>query len=397
MPINNLALTPPMGWNSWNTFGAHITESDVKATADALVETGLAAVGYQYVVIDDFWHADERIDGKLSWNTQTFPSGIPALADYVHGKGLKFGIYSCAGTHTCGGKPASFRNEEIDAKTFAEWGVDYLKYDYCFFPPEANGPASFRRMAQGLRNSGRDIVFSLCNWGFDDLHTWARHTGGHLWRTTGDIQDKWSSIYDIGFRKQKDLHPYAGPGGWNDPDMLVVGMRGKSKNPEVIGVEASETDWNTAADADASASGCNDDEYRTHFALWCLQAAPLLIGADIRALDQSSLSLLANPRLIAINQDPLGIQARCIGAHRNVEIWSKPLADGSVAVGLFNLGPQPKCHAPVSWESLGLPDHAECRVTELVDNEDRGTHTRFYSSHDIPKHGCEVLRIEPIN
>ena len=176
MNTSNLALTPPMGWNSWNTFGAHITEADVRSAADALVDTGLAAVGYEYVVIDDFWHADARVDGKLMWNAETFPSGIPALADYVHSKGLKFGIYSCAGTHTCGAKPASFHREEIDAKTFAEWGVDYLKYDYCFYPAEANGPASYRRMAQALRNSGRDIVFSMCNWGFDELHTWAKFT-----------------------------------------------------------------------------------------------------------------------------------------------------------------------------------------------------------------------------
>ena len=216
----NLVLTPPMGWNSWNTFGANIKEQDVRETADFLVDSGLAALGYRYVVIDDFWEADARIDGKLTWNPATFPSGIPALAEYIHSKGLLFGIYSCAGTHTCGGKPASFRYEEIDARTFAEWGVDYLKYDYCFHPVEASGKASYRRMAQALRNSGRPIVFSLCNWGFDEVHTWARGIGGHLWRTTGDISDKWSSIYDIGFRKQPGLAPYAGPGGWNDPDMV---------------------------------------------------------------------------------------------------------------------------------------------------------------------------------
>lgn len=376
-----------MGWNSWNTFGAQITEADVRATADALVETGLAAAGYEYVVVDDFWEADERIDGRLTWNRETFPAGIPALADYVHGKGLKFGIYSCAGTHTCGGKPASFRNESIDARTFAEWGVDFLKYDFCYFPPGEHGPAAYRRMAQALRNCGREIVFSLCNWGFDDLHAWARHTGGHLWRTTSDIQDKWASIYDIGIRKQKDLHPYAGPGGWNDPDMLVVGMRGKSKNPEVIAVDND--------DAEQTGSGCTDDEYRTHFALWCLQAAPLMIGADIRALDEISLKLLGNEALIEVNQDPLGIQARCLGSHLNVEIWAKPLADGSIAVGLFNLGPQNQSHAPVSWEAIGLSHTTECQVTELLSGDDRGRLTGFYTSREIPRHGCEVLRIRP--
>ena len=392
----NLALTPPMGWNSWNSFGEHITEADVRATADALVATGLAAAGYQYVVIDDHWHGETRVDGKLTWNPQKFPSGIPALADYVHRKGLKFGIYSCAGTHTCGGKPASFRQEEIDARTFAEWGVDFLKYDFCFFPAEANGPASYRRMAQALRNCGRDIVFSLCNWGRDDLHTWARHSGGHLWRTAGDIKDKWSSIYDLGFRRQKDLHPYAGPGGWNDPDMLVVGMRGQGKNLEVIGDAESPAEWVTDAIANEGPAGCTDDEYRSHFALWCLQAAPLIIGADIRALDPNNLQLLLNRDLIAVNQDSLGIQARCLGSHRSVQTWSKPLADGDIAVGLFNLGKEAQWKAPVSWECLGLPDHAECRVTELVSGEDRGIFTRFYNSAGIPSHGCEVLRIHPL-
>jgi len=370
-----------MGWNSWNTFGAAITEADVRATADALVATGLATLGYRYVVIDDFWEADERLDGKLTWNPQTFPSGIPALADYIHSRGLKFGIYSCAGTHTCGGKPASFRHEETDAKTFAAWGVDYLKYDFCFHPPEANGPSSYRRMGQALRNSGRDIIFSLCNWGFDDLSKWARGVGGHLWRTTGDIQDKWSSIYDIGFRKQPELAPYAGPGGWNDPDMLVVGMHGKGNAEVVHGSEG---------------QGCTDDEYQTHFALWCLQAAPLMIGADIRRLDASSLKILSNRELIAINQDSLGIQARRIGAHRNVEIWSKPLANGDIAVGLFNLGPSEQWKAPVSWESLGLPDSIVCHAIELISGEDRGIFTGNYNSVGIRSHGCEVIRLRVV-
>jgi alpha-galactosidase len=378
--FTTLAATPPMGWNSWNTFGAHVTEVDVRETAEALVTSGLAESGYRYVVIDDFWEADERVDGRLTWNPLTFPSGIPALAEYVHGKGLKFGIYSCAGTHTCGGKPASFRNEEVDARTFAEWGVDYLKYDFCFHPPQASGPASYRRMGQALRQSGRAIVFSLCNWGFDDLHKWARSVGGHLWRTTGDIQDKWASIYDIGFRKQPDLAVFAGPGGWNDPDMLVVGMRGAGNAEVVHGSEG---------------RGCSDDEYQTHFALWCMLAAPLMIGADVRKLDDSARAILGNRALIAINQDPMGVQATRIGAHRNVEVWIKPLANGDIAVGFFNLGPDERCKTPVSWESLGLADTAPCRVRNLITGEDCGVRTRSYNSGVVRSHACEVVRIEP--
>ena len=369
-----------MGWNSWNTFGEHITEADVRATADTLVSSGLAALGYRYVIIDDFWEADQRVDGQLTWNPVTFPSGIPALAAYVHAKGLKFGIYSCAGTRTCGGKPGSFNYEEVDARTFADWGVDYLKYDFCYFPPEANVAGAYRRMGQALRTSGREIVYSVCNWGFDDLHKWARSVGGHLWRTTGDVKDKWSSIYDIGFRKQLELAPYAGPGGWNDPDMLVVGMRGKGNAEVVDGTEA---------------GGCTDDEYQTHFALWCLQAAPLLIGADVRQLDAAALSILSNRELIAINQDALGIQGSKRGAlrERSFEIWSKPLANGDIAVGFFNLGATVQRHAPVTWDSLGLDPTARCRVVNVITGEDRGVHAHYYNAGEIRPHACEVVRI----
>jgi len=367
-----------MGWNSWNSFGAQITEADVRSAAESLVAKGLAELGYRYVIIDDFWEADERVNGKLTWNPLTFPSGIPALAAYIHSLGLKFGIYSCAGTHTCGGKPGSFRYEDVDAKTFADWGVDYLKYDFCFSPPEAIASASYRRMGQALRNSGRDIVFSLCNWGLHELPQWARGVGGHLWRTTGDIQDNWASIYDIGFRKQPEFIPYAAPGGWNDPDMLVVGMRGAGNAEVVHGNEG---------------KGCSDDEYQTHFALWCLQAAPLIMGADLDELDTASLSILSNHRLIEINQDPLGVPARRIGDHRNVEIWSKPLANGDVIVAFFNVGSTEQRNAPVSWESLGVADTAACRVTNLITGEERGVFTRHYNSTNLRSHACEVIRL----
>lgn len=369
-----------MGWNSWNTFGYDVTETNIRASADFLVSSGLAALGYNYVLIDDCWAADERVDGKLTWNPVTFSSGIPALADYVHSLGLKLGIYSCSGTSTCCKRPGSYRYEEIDARTFAAWGVDFLKHDHCFFPPEANVPAAYRRMGQALRNSGRDIVYSLANWGGDEIYKWGRSTGGHLWRTTGDIKDSWHSIYDLGFRAHSEHAPYAGPGGWNDLDMLVVGMRGQG-NPFVIeGCEA---------------TGCTDDEYQTHFALWCLQASPLIIGADLHKLDGVSLAILGNKELIAMNQDPLGVQAKRLGAHDNVEAWSKPLANGDIAVGFFNLGLPERKLAPVSWESLGLADTTECRVVNVLTGEDRGVHTRSYSSCSIRTHACEVVRITP--
>lgn len=378
--MQNLALVPPMGWNSWNTFGVHVTEADVRSAADALIETGLAGLGYRYVVVDDNWEADERVNGRLAWNPAAFPAGMPALADYVHAKGLKFGIHSCAGVRSCCGRPAGFGYEEIDAKMYAEWGVDFLKYDFCYHPPDHTGKASYRRMGQALRNCGRDILYSLCCWGFEDCWTWGRSVGGQMWRTTGDIEDKWASIYDIGFRKQRDLAPYAGPGGWNDPDMLVVGMRGAG-NEDVV--------------KDSEGKGCTDDEYQTHFALWCLQAAPLMIGADIRKLDAVSMGILSNKELIAVNQDPLGIQASCIGAHRNVEVWQKALADGSVAAGFFNLGPKEQRNCPVSWASIGLPETMECRVFNLVTGEDRGIWSRYYCSGPIRVHACEVVRIVP--
>lgn len=379
--MKNLAPTPLMGWNSWNTFGQTITENEVRETADALVESGLAALGYTYVVIDDFWEAEQRINGRLNWNPETFPGGIPALADYVHSKGLKFGIYSCAGVKTCGGMPASFGYEELDAATFAEWGVDFLKYDFCYHPPLHTARDSYRRMGNAVLNCGREMVFSMCCWGFEECWTWARSCGAQMWRTTDDIKDKWSSIYDIGFRRQRELSPYAGPGGWNDPDMLVVGMRGRGNVAVIDGKEG---------------DGCTDDEYRTHFALWCMLAAPLMIGADVRNLNESALTILSNERLIAVNQDPLGSQACPIGAHRNAEIWRKPLADGSVVVGCFNLGPSDQSSCPVSWRSLGFAETAECRVTELISGEDRGIWSRFCHSERLPSHGCEILRIAPL-
>ncbi len=372
-----LARTPPMGWNSWNTFGPHISEALVRETADAFVEHGLKAAGYEYVVIDDLWEAPERgADGRLAADEEKFPGGIKALADYVHSKGLKFGIYSCAGSHTCGVKPASYGYEEEDAQTFAEWGVDFLKYDFCYKPLGVDGRALYERMGQALRATGRPIVFSMCEWGL--MHPWdwgAARAGAHMWRTTGDINDSWESMSEIGFEKQKHLERFAGPGHWNDPDMLIVGMRGKGN---------------------VARGGCTDEEYRTHFTLWCMLAAPLMIGCDVRAMDDATRAVLTAPEVIAVDQDPLGRQGYCLGSDgHNGEVWKKVLADGSVAVALFNRHDKGRRMMPVSWEALGIHDRRPAVVRDLWARQELGTFTRAYATQ-VDAHSAVLLKVTPV-
>lgn len=373
-----LALTPPMGWNSWNTFGSNVNEDLIRSTADAFVENGLKEAGYEYVVIDDLWEADSREGDRLTWNPETFPSGIAALADYVHARGLKFGIYSCAGTHTCAGKPGSYGYEDIDAATFAEWGVDFLKYDFCYVPPGVHGPTLYRRMGQALRSTGRPILYSICDWGSCEPWDWGASVGGHMWRTTGDINDSWASVVDIGFDRQADLFPYAGPGHWNDPDMLVVGMYGKGN---------------------VAKGGCSDAEYRSHFSLWCLLCAPLMIGCDVRNMNDATRDILLNRDVIAVNQDPLGIQAHRIGSAvkgtPRAEIWAKPLADGSVAAGMFNVGDLKERRMGIAWETLGIHDRRECAVRDIWTGDDLGVFTREFSTV-VLRHDVRLVRIMPV-
>lgn len=367
-----LARTPPMGWNSWNTFGAEINAQILLETIEAFGSSGLKQAGYEFVVIDDFWQADERINGRLAWDPRKFPQGIKPIAEKLHEHGLKFGMYSCAGTRTCGGKPGSYGFEEIDAQTFAEWGVDFLKYDYCHVPAGVDGVALFQRMGQALRGTGRPIVYSICEWGRNRPWDWGSRVGGHLWRTTGDIDDSWESIVEIGFEKQIGLGAYAGVGHWNDPDMLVVGMYGKG-NEEV------------------AQGGCTLAEYRSHFTLWCLLAAPLIIGCDVRNLDQDTLAILSNPWLINVNQDPLGRQGYKVGemlhAQETAQVWVKPLADGSIAVGLFNLGLADNRLISIAWESVGIPPGRKCAVIDLWNGETIGDFQSefsvFVNSHDV--------------
>lgn len=373
-----LAPTPPMGWNSWNTFGGRIDAQVVRETADAFVETGLKDAGYRYVVIDDIWEADERAQGKLTWDGDKFPDGLGALADYVHGKGLKFGIYSCAGSHTCAGKPASYGYEETDAQTFAEWGVDFLKYDFCYRPPGVDGVSLYRRMGQALRATGRPIVFSVCEWGSNKPWEWAAGAGAHMWRTTGDINDSWESVVGIGFEKQAGLEAYAGPDHWNDPDMLVVGM---------------------CDQGNVARGGCTDAEYRTHFALWCLLAAPLMIGCDVRSMSDAARAILLNRELIAVNQDPLGRQGRRVGqmwhGRQRGEVWAKPLEDGSIAVGLFHLGERERQRLTVAWESIGLDARRPCTVRDLWTGGDLGEFRGDFSTR-VARHDAAVVRLTPV-
>ena len=373
-----LAQTPPMGWNSWNTFGGNIHEDLIRETADVFISEGVKDAGYEYIVIDDVWEARERVNGRLTWDAAKFPNGIPALAEYVHSKGLKFGIYSCAGSHTCAGMPASYGYEEVDAQTFAAWGVDFLKYDFCYAPAGVDGPRLYQRMGQALRATGRDILFSLCEWGSHKPWEWGAKVGGHMWRTTGDINDSWASIVDIGFNRQAGLEAYAGPGHWNDPDMLVVGMYGKGN---------------------VAHGGCTDAEYRSHFSLWCLLASPLMIGCDVRAMSPTIRDIILNREVIAVNQDPLGRQGYRVGktdwAWEIVEAWAKPLHDGSIAVGLFNMGERNERRATVAWEALGLHDRRPCAVRDLWTCEDLGIFTGDFSTL-VDSHDVALVKLTPV-
>ena len=266
-----LAQRPPMGWNTWNTFGKDINETLIRESADAFIDNGLKDAGYEYLVIDDCWSEYNRdpITDRIVPHHEKFPNGMKVVADYVHSKGLKFGMYSCDGVRTCADYPGSFDHEFLDAQTFAEFGVDYLKYDNCYKPNNAEGPTLYRRMAMALRASGREILFSACNWGTDDVWTWIRGAGAHMYRSTGDIHDSAESYREI-VLSQADKFGYSAPGCYNDIDMLTVGMYGKGLVGSV---------------------GCNDADYRSQFSLWCMFSAPLMLGCDIRKMNEETLKL----------------------------------------------------------------------------------------------------------
>ncbi len=371
---------PPMGWNSWNTFGRNIDEKLILETADAMVENGLLEAGYDYLVIDDCWSEKKRDEnGRLVPDREKFPNGIKAVADYVHAKGLKFGIYSCCGNLTCAGYPGSFDYEFIDAKTFAEWGVDYLKYDYCFKPMNQDGHLLYKRMGLALANCGRDICFSACSWGVDQTNEWIKETGAHLWRSTGDINDSWASIRELAM-KQTDFLTTNGQGCFNDMDMLIVGMRGKGN---------------------VAVAGCTDEEYKTHFSLWAMLGSPLMIGCDIRNMDDMTKEILLNKEVIAINQDASYRQPFQCGHfwwHDDVKVWAKYLDGGDIAIGIFNL--KDNAVDPfISFDSLGLSriSGKALLIRDLWKHEDLGIFTDVFRPDVIAAHECRLYRAKVVD
>lgn len=329
-------LTPPMGWNSWNTYGENINEQLIMETADAMVAEGLLEKGYEYLVIDDCWSLRERDEKeRLVADPVKFPHGMKAVADYVHSKGLKFGMYSCAGNLTCAGYPGSFEHEFIDAQTFAEWGVDFLKYDYCYHSPIIHGKYLYRRMGLALENCGRDILFSACSWGADETHEWIKTTGAGMWRSTGDIFDTWDSVKSL-VHQQEKLHPYNGVGCFNDMDMLIVGMYGKGN----VGL-----------------SGCNDTQYKTHFSIWAFMGSPLMIGCDVRNMNEQTKAILKNEEIIRLNQDSACRQPVKLNGNWGGEdllLYSRQLENGELAIGFFNLKEE-KAVARLNLDEVGLP------------------------------------------
>ena len=371
-----LAQVPPMGWNTWNTFYDQISDQLIRSTADAMVEEGLLAAGYEYLILDDCWSSKQRDEqGHLVPDPGKFPHGMKDLVDYVHSKGLKFGIYSCCGVRTCAGHPGSFEHEFEDAAQFAQWGVDYLKYDNCHRPGSQTTPMLYRRMSMALRSTGRDILLAACQWGTENVHQWIRSSGAQTFRSTVDIQDSWASIERIAL-SQLDKQHCAGPHCYNDMDMLVVGMYGKGSNPET------------------SMGGCSDEEYQTHFALWAMMNAPLILGCDIRSLSPRAKAILTNEELIAINQDPEGRSCYKLDVYGNTDafVLVKLLSDGDYAVGFFNFGDAP-FNVSLSFWDMGMSAAAGLglRFRDCLSHEDLGLQREFYAPL-VPPHGCKVYR-----
>ena len=376
-PSQAVALTPPMGWNSWNYFAERVDDKGVRAAADQIVSTGMKDAGYIYVNIDDTWEGQRDSNGVLQSNSK-FPD-MKALADYVHSKGLKIGIYSGPGPKTCAGYAGSLGHEEQDAKMYADWGIDYLKYDLCSFIPavmEKQAPndkpaqmrlmvAAYDKMSKELKATGRPIVLSLCQYGWDSVWEWAPALGGNLWRTTGDIEPKWDRIYDL-LEQQSGLASYAGPGHWNDPDMLEVG-NGKLSLAE----------------------------NRSHFSMWAMLAAPLLAGNDLPHMKPEIKAILTNRDVIAIDQDPLGHQARHVYSIGEVEVWSRELKDGAMAIAILNAGSDVYSTHPFRLNLAKLRLHGtqtakdlwSGKVIQLTENQplELGSHDILLVRIDAPK------------
>ncbi len=364
----DLAKTPPMGWNSWNAFDLNINSRIVKAVADSMVSKGLTAAGYQYIVIDDGWQISRDKNGKIIADSTRFPEGIKYLADYVHSRGLKFGIYTCCGTKTCGGRPGSYGYEAIDAKTYAEWGVDFIKEDWCN-TDGMDTRTQYKIMSEAIKATGRHMLLSLCEWGVSSPWEWAEGTGA-MWRTTSDIQDCFDCVKNWGgmgwvplLEKNVNLAPYAGPGHWNDPDMMEVGN--KALTPT---------------------------ECRSHFSMWCMLAAPLIAGNNISTMNDTIKNILTAPEIIAIDQDPLGIQGTRIRNDSGLQVWQKPLEDGSIAVALLNLTTS-SANMFVSLEEIGFEKGVSSNVRDLWKRKDI-TVVKDSFKTQVEPHGVVVVKIK---
>jgi alpha-galactosidase len=365
---SGIALTPPMGWNSWNHFAGNVTDKDVRDAADALVASGMRDAGYVYVNIDDTWEGERDAQGVIHTNRK-FPD-MKALADYVHSKGLKLGIYSSPGPKTCAGFEGSYGHEDQDAKTYAAWGIDYLKYDLCSYigimkkaDVDPYGEhrmmlAAYEKMHNALQATGRPIVFSLCQYGWDDVWEWGARVGGNLWRTTGDIQDNYARMAEIGFSQNK-LQKYAGPGHWNDPDMLEVGN-----------------------------GGMTGDEYRTHMSLWAILAAPLLAGNDLSRMSPEAKSILMNRDVIAIDQDAMGVQGSRVSVNGAQEIWMKPLRGGGKAIGLFNRSTEAQS---ITLDAKAIGIKSGVQAQDVWKNEK--VSLKSGESFSVPAHGVVLLLV----
>ena len=390
--------TPAMGWNSWNTFGGKICEDVTLTMAEKMVSEGLKDAGYEYVVIDDCWSLRERDqNGNLVADPEKFPHGMKYVADEIHKMGLKFGMYSCAGTMTCAGYPASYEHEYADARTFAAWGVDYLKYDYCYRSNLVPGDVLYKRMGLALANSGRDILFSNCSWGADGTHIWINETGAHSFRSTGDISDSWKSVKDIA-QSQLKMQEYSGVGCFNDMDMLIVGMNGAGN---------------------VAAGGCTEEEYFTHFALWCLCSSPLMIGCDFTKMNGAAKAILTNADLIRINQDKKGAHPFFIGGEKTLlrrnpqrseknpyyyenypldaPVLARFLDDGRVAVAFVNFMDDP-CWRYFNLETLGLPYSAgkTLRMKNVRTGEICAPKNEVFTQ-SVPAHGTVVYLCEVVD
>lgn len=369
-----LAPAPPMGWMTWNYFGENINEKLVKEMADAMAQNGMLNAGYEYLMIDDGWQGGRDKKNNLIPDVEKFPSGIKALADYVHSKGLKLGIYSDAAPLTCAGYTASFGFEEQDAKTFAMWGIDYLKYDYCNAPKDVKTAiARYRAMADALQKCGRKIVFAVCEWGVRGPWLWAAQQGAQLWRTTYDVRDAWSSVMEI-YGQNVTLYPYAGPGHWNDPDMLIVGLRG-SKGPAGL----------------YGGIGCTDIEYQTNMSLWSMMAAPLIATNDIRSMHERTKNILLNKDVIAINQDVLGKQAERKIKDSVFDVLLKPLRGGDFALAILNHSDHAH-EITIDFNTLGLQGSYE--IKDLWRKDEMGIAKKWKGN--VLSHETKLLRLQKI-